>query len=101
MIEQNNVSVQKIQEGIEYLESEFMVPLTKVGAQLIDHYKVLNNNYLKSDTINKLIGEQENKLDELQNDLRDICNKAKTTMDDSSKIINENQVNIDDTLSNI
>ena len=97
---ENNVSVQKIQQGIEYLESEFMVPLTKVGGQLIDQYKDLNT-VLNSETINRLIAEQENKLDDLQKDLRDICNKAKTAMDDSSKIINENQVNIDDTLSNI
>ena len=100
MVAENNVSVQKIQEGIDYLESEFMVPLTKVGGQLIDQYKDLNT-VLNSETINRLIAEQENKLDELQADLKDICNKAKTTMDDSSKIINENQVNIDDTLSNI
>ena len=63
MVAQNNVSVQKIQQGIEYLESEFMVPLTKVGAQLIDQYKDLNT-VLNSETINRLIAEQENKLDE-------------------------------------
>ncbi len=95
-----NVSVEKIQQGIEYLESEFMVPLTKVGGQLIDEYRELNN-VLQSDAINSLIQEQQSKLDELQADLTDICNKAKSAMDDSSKVIGENQTNIDETLSNI
>ena len=31
-----NVSVEKIKQGIEYLESEFTNPLIKVGTQLID-----------------------------------------------------------------
>ncbi len=95
-----NVSVDKIQQGIEYLESEFMAPLTKVGAQLIDEYKELNG-VLQSDAINSLVAEQQAKLDEIQNDLTDICNKARSAMDDSSKVIGENQENIDDTLSNI
>lgn len=97
---ENNVSVQKIQEGIEYLEEEFMAPLVKVGTQLIDEYKELNA-VLQSETIDRLIQEQQSKLDELQNDLTDICNKASAAMDDSSKVIGENQANIDDTLSDI
>ena len=95
-----NVSVDKIQQGIEYLESEFMAPLTKIGVQLIDEYKDLNG-VLQSDAINSLIAEQQGKLDDIQKELTEICNKAKAAMDDSSKVIGENQGNIDDTLSNI
>ncbi len=95
-----NVSVEKIQQGIEYMESEFMAPLTKVGLELIDEYRDLNS-VLQSDAINRLIAEQQNKLDEIRNDLTDICNKAKTAMDDSSKVVGENQANIDDTLGHI
>ena len=97
---ENNVSVEKIQEGIEYLEDQFMAPLVKVGTQLIDEYKDLNA-VLQSETIDRLIKEQQSKLDELQNDLTDICNKASSAMDDSSKVIGENQTNIDETLGNI
>ena len=95
-----NVSVEKIQEGIDYLESEFMSPLTKVGLDLLDEYKDLNS-VLQSEAINSLIKEQQEKLDEIRTDLTDICNKAKSAMDDSSKVIGTNQGNIDDTLSNI
>ena len=100
MIANNNVSVEKIQQGIEYLESEFMVPLTKVGGQLIEHYKDLNT-VLESETINNLIKEQQNKLDELQVELKGICDRAKTTMDDSSNVIKESQVEIDETIAKL
>ena len=95
-----NVSVEKIQEGIDYLESEFMSPLTKVGLDLLDEYKDLNS-VLQSEAINSLIKEQQEKLDEIRTDLTDICNKAKSAMDDSSKVIGTNQGNIDDTLSQV
>ena len=92
-----NVSVQKIQDGIEYIENEFLSPLTKVGTDILDEYKDLNG-VLQSEAIDKLIVEQQNKLDQIQTDLKDIVNKAKEAMSDSSRTINENQVNIDDTL---
>lgn len=95
-----NVSVEKIKEGIEYLETEFTNPLIKVGNQLIDQYKDLNA-VLNSETINNLIKEQQSKLDDLQNELKRISEKAQSAMDDSSRVIGESQSNIDETLSNI
>ena len=95
-----NVSVVKIKEGIEYLESEFTNPLIKVGTELIDQYKDLNS-VLRSETIDNIIKEQQNKLDELQAELKRISEKAQSTMDDSSRVIGENQSNIDETLGNI
>lgn len=95
-----NVSVEKIKQGIEYLESEFTNPLIKVGTQLIDQYKDLNT-VLNSETINNLIKEQQQKLDELQSELKRISEKAQSAMDDSSRVIGENQNNIDETLSKL
>ena len=95
-----NVSVEKIKQGIEYLESEFTNPLVKVGTELINQYKDLNS-VLKSETIDNLIKEQQNKLDELQAELKRISEKAQSAMDDSSRVVAENQTNIDDTLGNI
>ena len=95
-----NVSVVKIKEGIEYLESEFTNPLIKVGTELIDQYKDLNS-VLRSETIDNIIKEQQAKLDELQNELKRISEKAQSTMDDSSRVIGENQNNIDETLSKL
>ena len=96
----NNVSVTKIQEGIDYLEAEFMNPLVMVGEQLIDEYQMLNR-VLQSQAINALIREQQSKLDTLKNDLKAICDKARVSMDDSSKVIQANQTNIDSTLGNM
>ena len=97
---ENNVSVAKIQAGIDYLESEFMRPLVMVGEELIEDYKAMNQS-LQSETINALIREQQSKLDELKNELSTICNKAKGQMEDSSNIIQQNQANIDSDLGNI
>ncbi len=95
-----NVSVTSIQGGIDYLEAEFMNPLVKVGEQLIDEYQQLNK-VLQSQQINALIREQQSKLDNIKNDLKAICDKARTSMDDSSKVISQNQNNIDSTLGNL
>ena len=95
-----NVSVEKIKQGIEYLETEFTNPLVKVGTDLIDQYKDLNS-VLRSETIDNIIKEQQSKLDELQAELKRISEKAQSTMDDSSRVIGENQSNIDETLGNI
>ena len=96
----NNVSVTSIQQGIDYLESEFMNPLVLVGEQLIDEYQELNR-VLQSQAINALIREQQSKLDTLKNDLKAICDKARVSMDDSSKVIQQNQSNIDSTMGSI
>ena len=95
-----NVSVKSIQQGIDYLETEFMNPLVLVGEQLIDEYQELNR-VLQSQQINALIREQQTKLDALKNDLKAICDKARVSMDDSSKVIQQNQSNIDSTLGNL
>lgn len=97
---ENNVSVEKIQAGIDYLESEFMNPLVRVGEELIDNYTAMNRS-LQSETIDALIIEQQSKLDELKNELSSICKKAKGQMEDSSNIIQQNQANIDSDLGNI
>ncbi len=96
----NNVSVTSIQQGIDYLESQFMNPLVMVGEQLIDEYQELNR-VLQSQAINALIREQQSKLDALKNDLKAICDKARASMDDSSKVIHANQSNIDDTMGSM
>ena len=96
----NNVSVTSIQQGIDYLESEFMNPLVLVGEQLIDEYQELNR-VLQSQAINALIREQQSKLDTLKNDLKAICDKARVSMDDSSKVIQQNQSNIDSTMGSM
>ena len=96
----NNVSVEKIQEGIDYLQDEFMRPLTAVGEELIEDYKVLNQS-LQSEVINRLIVEQQNKLDSLKEELANICAKAKGEMEDSRSVISQNVSEIDDVLGNI
>ena len=96
----NNVSVTSIQAGIDYLETEFMNPLVLVGEQLIDEYQELNR-VLQSQAINALIREQQSKLDTLKNDLKAICDKARVSMDDSSKVIQQNQSNIDSTMGSM
>ncbi len=96
----NNVSVEKIQQGIDYLENQFMRPLEQVGEQLLDNYKEFNNA-LQSEAINRSIQEQQSKLDELRSELEKICAKAKGDMEESSSTVKQNQANIDDVLSNI
>ena len=96
----NVVSVEKIQEGIDYLENQFMNPLIKVGEQLIDEYRMLNQS-LQSEEVDNLIARQQEELDKLRTDLESICEKAKSAMDDSQVTIQKNQANLNDTLSQI
>ena len=96
----NNVSVEKIQEGIDYLQDQFMKPLVNVGEQLLEDYKSLNS-VLKSPTIDELIVEQQNKLDSINEELNKICAKAKCEMEDSRTVISQNISDMDSTLGNI
>ena len=96
----NNVSVEKIQEGIDYLQDQFMKPLVNVGEQLLEDYKSLNS-VLKSSTIDELIVEQQNKLDSINDELNKICAKAKGEMEDSRTVISQNISDMDSTLGNI
>lgn len=100
MNDNSNVSVEKIQEGIDYLQESFMKPLVSTGQNIIDDYEMLNK-YLHSEKIDVLIKEQKDKLDEIKRELETICNKAKGQMEDSSKRIKQNVANIDSNLGNI
>ena len=93
-----NVSVKNIQEGIDYLQDQFMKPLVLVGETLIDEYRILNQSLVNQD-IDRLIQEQQQKLDRLKNDLNAICEKAKTQMGESSEVVSHEQAGIDNTLS--
>ena len=95
-----NVSVKNIQEGIDYLQDQFMKPLVLVGETLIDEYRILNQSLVNQD-IDRLIQEQQNKLDNLKNDLNAICERAKTQMGESSEVVSAEQSGIDNTLSEI
>lgn len=96
----SNVSISKIDEGIEALEEQFMLPLERVGQDLIDNYKQLNE-VLDSDRIRAIIVEQQAKLDSLKSELKSICLKAKGQWENSVDVISNNQNVIDDELSNI
>ena len=90
-----NVSVEKIKQGIQYLEEEFTNPLIKVGTQLIDQYKDLNT-VLRSETIDNIIKEQQNKLDELQAELKRISEKAQSAMDDACRPGNPRDTSVEE-----
>ena len=67
-----NVSVKNIQEGIDYLQD-----------------------------IDRLIQDQQNRLDKFKNDLNAICERAKNQMGESSDIVSHEQAEIDNTLSEV
>lgn len=96
----NNVSVAKINASIKYLEDQFMAPLDKLGARLIESYTELNKS-LNSDAIKGMISEQQDKLDTIKYSLMTICKKAKGQMELSSDIISKSQETIDEELSRI
>ena len=96
----NNVSVAKINASIQYLEDQFMAPLDKVAARLIENYTELNKS-LNSDAIRGMIAEQQDKLDTIKHNLMTICKKAKGEMEVSSDIISKSQETIDEELSRL
>lgn len=96
----NNVSVEKIQAGIDYLESEFMAPLINVGETLIDDFKIFNQ-HLGSDVIDAAIEELREKLDNTCEELSNICKKAKGEMEDSSETIEQRQAEIESNLEDV
>ena len=56
------------------------------------------NKALQSETINGLIAEAKDQLNNIEQELSAICNKARGQMEDSSNIIKQNQANIDNDL---
>lgn len=95
-----NVSVKNIQEGIDYLQDQFAKPLVLVGETLIDEYRILNQSLINQD-IDRLIQDQQNRLDKFKNDLNAICERAKNQMGESSDIVSHEQAEIDNTLSEV
>ena len=96
----SNVSVEKIRQGIQYLEDEFMNPVVSTGEQVMDEYTALNQS-LNSEQIATLIRDQQARLESLKSELKQICNNAITSIEQSNSIIKNNQTSIDDELSNV
>lgn len=95
-MEEHNVSVEKIEDGIRYLEEDFMRPIVDMGELLIEDYKKLKGGLNDDGTIDQLILNQETALNEIKNEITAICNKARESMEDSNTVIKNNQETIID-----
>ena len=88
------VSVSELDNSIEFIHNQFMIPLENAGQSLIDQYKKVNTD-LKSEEIDVLIKAQQDKLDSLRDSLNNIAKEFRESLTQSSDtILNEqNEIN--------
>lgn len=92
-----SVTQTNINESIDYLKREFMKPLKITGEELIDEYRNLNM-VLKNPGIDAAIADQQKKLNEMENDLNSICEKAGVRMEESAATVGKNVAEITDNM---
>ena len=92
-----SVTQTNINESIDYLKREFMQPLKRTGEDLIEENKILNI-FLKNENIDAAIAEQQKKLNEMEEDLNSICEKAGVRMEESAATVGKNVAEITDSM---
>ncbi len=92
-----NVSVEAINDGIDFLEQEFLNPVLKRGENTIMEYEHLNQN-LKSVEIDRIIADQKNRLEECKTEFQRIIAEARDAMGVSAQVV---QANTEETEANL
>ncbi len=95
------VSVETLNETVDYLQTGFLKPLQDAGDLIQDVYIALGQRALINTDINRILEEQNNKFNALKESLDSICIKAKNAIQTSGDIISSEQQRINDTLGNM
>lgn len=92
-----NVSAIEIENGINYMETNFMNKLETIGQDLIDNYRSANAS-LKSEAIDQIIAEQVATLDAIRTEFDAILQIARGNMGESLETIQSCQATINSSL---
>ena len=92
------VSAIGIEEGINYLQSQFIAQLDENVNEVIEQYKSLQAGALSSQNIDGLVAGINSQVTKLQSDFDDLASKIKTSMSQSTEAVTQGQANIESTL---
>lgn len=92
------VSAIGIEEGINYLQSQFIAQLDENVNEVIEQYKSLQAGALSSQNIDVLVAGINSQVTKLQSDFDDLASKIKTSMSQSTEAVTQGQANIESTL---
>lgn len=95
------VSVEKLNEIVDFLQTGFLKPIQETGDIIQDVYTALGQKALINADINRILEEQNNKFNTLKENLDSICNKARNAIQASGDIILNEQQKINDTLGDM
>ena len=94
------VSTIGIEEGIDYLSSQFIAKLDDNVTEIINQYSSLSaNGTLSSENIDSLVAGIKAEVSKLQNNFDALSQKLKTNMSQSSETIATQRSNIENTLN--
>ncbi len=95
-----NVSAIGIEEGINYLDKEFIAKLDENVDEILKSYSSFTEQgILSSANVDMLISEIKSKITTLQNDYDQLAQQIRTSMSQSSETITMNRSNIENTLN--
>ena len=99
-MDNKNVSTQGIEEGINYLEREFIGKLDEQIADIINSYDTLKaQGILSSENIDNLTAGIKAKIDKLQTDFTALADRLKKGMLESSETITANRTEIENEMT--
>ncbi len=91
MDDNKNVSVDNIEESIEYIREHFMKPLEATGESIIREYENLQTTKLVNEQIRNQIDDQKKRLADIREKLNQISEDSRNRMIQSSETIAYNQ----------
>ena len=92
------VSAIGIEEGISYLQTQFISQLDESVNEVVEQYKSLQAGALSSQNIDTLVAGINSQVTKLQSDFDELAAKLKTSMSQSTEAITQGQANIENTL---
>ena len=94
------VSTIGIEEGIDYLSSQFIAKLDDNVNEIVEQYSSLSaNGTLSSENIDNLVTGIKAEINKLQNNFDELSQKLKTNMAQSSETIATQRADIENTLN--
>lgn len=90
-MDNKNVSVDNIEETIDYIKEHFMKQLENTGESVIKEYENLKTNGMVNQQIDVQIDEQKQRLAQIREKLNEITEKARARMTQSSQDIASEQ----------
>lgn len=96
------VSTIGIEEGIDYLSSQFIAKLDDNVNEIVEQYSSLSaNGTLSSENIDNLVAGIKAEVNKLQNNFDELSQKLKANMSQSSETITSQRTDIENTLNQL